>query len=76
VSDLRGARAGADGERTTHQAARDEHETGKHSERCWPDDQRPHRYNLTSLGSLGRLIAAAAMTLTLCIVGQASHRCA
>jgi hypothetical protein len=65
----------ADCERTTYQASRDEHEPGKHTERCWPDDQRPHRSNLASLGSLGRLIAAAAMTLTLCIVGQASHRC-
>jgi len=68
--------AGADRERTADQAARDEHEPGKHAERCWPDDQRPHRSNLASLGSVGRLIAAAAMTLTLCIVSQASHRCA
>jgi len=68
--------AGADSEGTTERAAADERQPGKHPKRGWPEDQRPHLFNLASLGFSSRLTTAAVMTFTLCIVGPASDSCA
>jgi len=68
--------ARADGECTADHAAADERQPGKHAKRGWSEDQRPHRFNLVSLGRSGRLTTVAVMPFTLCMVCPAAHRCA
>jgi hypothetical protein len=68
--------AGGYGEGTTEHAAANERQSGKHPKRGRPEDQRPHLFNLASLGISSRLTTAAVMTFTLCIVGPTAHRCA
>ena len=67
---------GAYREGTAEHAAADERQPGKHPKRGRPEDQRPHLFNLASLGISSRLTTAAVMTFTLCIVGPAADSCA
>ena len=67
---------GADSEGATDHAAADERQPGEHPKRGRPEDQRPHLFNLVSLGLSSRLTTAAVMTFTLCIVVPATDSCA